>query len=59
MIRSSRIGLAHAALALFAVAILAQAARVQLVQGKGWRAQAERQQTTDKLVNEALDASVR
>ena len=63
MIRSSRIGLAHSALALFAVAILVQAARVQLVQGSGWRAQAERQQTTDKVVpahrGDILDVSNR
>ena len=45
MIRSSRIGIAHATLALFAVAILVKAAHVQLVQGKDWRAQAARQQT--------------
>ena len=63
MIRSSRIGLAHSALALFAVAILVQSARVQLVQGRGWRAQAERQQTTDKVVpahrGDILDVSHR
>ena len=63
MIRSSRIGLAHSALALFALAILVQSARVQLVQGKGWRAQAERQQTTDKFVpahrGDLLDVSRR
>jgi cell division protein FtsI (penicillin-binding protein 3) len=63
MIRSSRIGLAHSALALFALAILVQAARVQLVQGKGWRAQAERQQTSDKVVpahrGDILDVSRR
>ena len=34
MIRSSRIGLAHALLALFAIAILVKAARVQLVAGE-------------------------
>ena len=63
MIRSSRIGLAHSVLALFAIAILVQAARVQLVQGRGWRAQAERQQTTDKVVparrGDILDVSRR
>src|SRR6185369_12564505 len=63
MIRSSRIGLAHSVLALFAIAILVQAARVQLVQGSGWRAQAERQQTTDKVVpahrGDILDVSNR
>ena len=63
MIRSSRIGLAHSVLALFAVAILVQAVRVQLVQGRGWRAQAERQQTSDKVVpahrGDILDVSRR
>ncbi|HEY9228079.1 MAG TPA: penicillin-binding protein 2, partial [Gemmatimonadaceae bacterium] len=50
MIRSSRIGLAHATLAVFALAILFKAAHVQLVQGKDWRARAERQQTTERTV---------
>ncbi|HEX3868525.1 MAG TPA: penicillin-binding transpeptidase domain-containing protein [Gemmatimonadaceae bacterium] len=50
MIRSSRIGLAHATLAIFAVAILVQAARVQLVHGKDWRAQAAKQQTTVRAI---------
>jgi hypothetical protein len=49
MIRSSRIGLAHAALALFAIAIIVQAANVQLVQSKRWTNFAERQQTTERL----------
>ena len=61
MIRSSRIGLAHATLALFAVAILVKAANVQLVNGRSWRARAERQQTTDRVVpaprGEILDAT--
>jgi len=38
MIRSSRIGLAHAMLAVFAIAILIKSAKVQLIDGKGWRA---------------------
>ena len=63
MIRSSRIGLAHATLAVFAVAILVQAARVQLVQGKGWRARAERQQVVARTVpaprGEIFDATHR
>lgn len=50
MIRSRRIGLAHSLLGLFAIAILVQAARVQLIHGKQWRARAERQQTTDRVV---------
>ncbi len=50
MIRSRRIGLAHATLALFAIAILYKAARVQLVDGKDWRARAEHQQSTESAV---------
>lgn len=61
MIRSRRIGLAHATLAVFALAILIQSARVQLAQGKAWRARAERQQTTERTVpaprGEILDAT--
>ena len=49
MIRSSRIGLAHATLAIFAIAILVKAARVQLVQGKQWRAQAAAQQAINRI----------
>ncbi|MEO7086764.1 MAG: penicillin-binding transpeptidase domain-containing protein [Gemmatimonadaceae bacterium] len=49
MIRSSRIGLAHATLAVFAVAILVKAARVQLFQGKQWRAQAAAQQSINRI----------
>jgi cell division protein FtsI (penicillin-binding protein 3) len=63
MIRSRRIGLAHSLLGVFAIAILVQAARVQLVQGRLWRARAERQQTTDRIVpaerGEILDATHR
>jgi cell division protein FtsI (penicillin-binding protein 3) len=61
MIRSKRIGLAHATLAIFALAILIQSARVQLAQGKAWRARAERQQTTERTVpaprGDILDAT--
>ena len=61
MIRSRRIGLAHSLLGLFAIAILVQAVRVQLVQGRQWRARAERQQTSDRVVpaerGEILDAT--
>src|SRR5215213_1698928 len=63
MIRSSRIGLAHSMLAVFAVAILCKAAQVQLVNGKRWRAAAERQQMTARTVpaprGEILDATRR
>ena len=63
MIRSSRIGLAHAVLALFAVAILVKAGRVQIVDGKAWRARAERQQASEREVpaprGEILDATGR
>lgn len=63
MIRSRRIGLAHASLALFAIAILVKAAAVQLVHGKDWRERAERQQTSDRVVpaprGEILDATHR
>jgi cell division protein FtsI (penicillin-binding protein 3) len=48
MIHSRRIGFAHTALAVFAVAILIQAARVQLVQGNTWRVRADRQQTRER-----------
>ncbi len=50
MIRSRRIGLAHAVLAAFAIAILLKAADVQLVQGTRWRARAARQQTAERVV---------
>lgn len=50
MIRSRRIGLAHATLAVFALAILVQAARVQLIHGHDWRMRAERQQVVEQKV---------
>jgi len=50
VIRSKRIGLAHAVLAAFAIAILFKAADVQLVQGTRWRARAARQQTAERVV---------
>ncbi|HEY7393413.1 MAG TPA: penicillin-binding transpeptidase domain-containing protein [Gemmatimonadaceae bacterium] len=63
MIHSRRIGIAHTALAIFAVAILVRAARVQLVQGGTWRVRAERQQTREHEVpaprGEILDATHR
>ncbi len=63
MIRSSRIGLAHALLAVFAIALLLKSAKLQLLDGKDWRASAEHQQTTDRTVpaprGEILDATHR
>jgi cell division protein FtsI (penicillin-binding protein 3) len=43
MLRPSRIALIHAALLLFAVALVLRAADVQLVQAATWRARAQRQ----------------
>lgn len=63
MIRSNRIGIAHATLAVFAIAILVKAGKLQLVQGHDWRAKAERQQTSAKTVpaprGQILDATHR
>ena len=63
MIRPSRIGVAHATLALFALAILVKAGQVQLVQGKAWRARADRQQSRQRDVpaprGDILDVSHR
>ncbi|MEO5903804.1 MAG: penicillin-binding transpeptidase domain-containing protein [Gemmatimonadaceae bacterium] len=42
--RINRVTLIHAALAVFAVALVAQAARVQIFQGDQWAARARRQQ---------------
>lgn len=44
MVRLSRIGVIHLALIAFALLLIAQAARVQLVQGKDWAESARRQQ---------------
>jgi cell division protein FtsI (penicillin-binding protein 3) len=61
MIRTSRIGLAHLMLALFAAAIVFRSAQIQLVNGAKWRARAERQQSRDRTVpaprGEILDAT--
>jgi cell division protein FtsI (penicillin-binding protein 3) len=61
MPRSRRIGLVHAALALFALALLAKAAHVQLWQRGRWAARAARQQVAVRPVpaprGEILDAS--
>jgi cell division protein FtsI (penicillin-binding protein 3) len=55
--------LAHAVLAVFAVALLIKAANVQLVQGTRWRARAARQQTAERVVpaprGDILDATRR
>lgn len=63
MIRSSRIGLAHLTLALFALAILVKAAHVQLIEGDRWRNLAERQQMSATEIpaprGEILDATRR
>jgi cell division protein FtsI (penicillin-binding protein 3) len=48
MIRSRRIGIVHATLALFALAVIGQAAHVQLLQGHTWRARAARQQLSPR-----------
>jgi cell division protein FtsI (penicillin-binding protein 3) len=48
MIRSRRIKIVHALLALFALAVIAQAAHVQLLQGTTWRARAARQQLSPR-----------
>lgn len=44
MVRPSRISVIHIMLAIFAVALIAQAARVQLVQGPEWSSRARQQQ---------------
>ena len=44
MIRSRRIKIVHGLLAMFALAVIGQAAHVQLLQGHTWRARAARQQ---------------
>lgn len=50
MTRPSRVGLVHVGLALFAFAIVAKAARVQIFQQRSWAATAERQQSTERVV---------
>jgi len=46
----SRVGLVHLSLALFAVALLAKSASVQLVQGSRWTASAQRQQSIETTI---------
>src|SRR5688572_33335357 len=61
MHRGRRIGLVHAALALFAVALVAKAGHVQLWQQGRWAARAARQQVAVRPVpaprGEILDAA--
>ena len=61
MIRSRRIKIAHALLAVFALAVIGQAAHVQLMQGNTWRARAARQQLAPRETpaprGEILDAA--
>ncbi|MEO8577910.1 MAG: hypothetical protein ABI556_14475, partial [Gemmatimonadales bacterium] len=44
MVRLSRVSVIHLILVLFAVALIGQAAKVQIVQGKDWAERARRQQ---------------
>ena len=46
----SRVGLVHLSLALFAVALLAKSASVQLVQRSRWTASAQRQQSIESTI---------
>lgn len=46
----SRVGLVHLGLALFAVAIVARSARVQIMNGSQWAASALRQQSTASVI---------
>ena len=46
----SRVGLVHLVLALFALTIVGQAARVQIWQGRAWAASASRQQSTERAI---------
>ncbi|MFI5255736.1 MAG: penicillin-binding transpeptidase domain-containing protein [Gemmatimonadales bacterium] len=50
MTRPNRVGLVHLGLALFAIAIVGKAARIQLGQQARWAARAERQQSTERTV---------
>ena len=46
----SRLGVVHMALGLFFIAIVAQAARVQLVNGNAWQRRADRQQVREREI---------
>ncbi len=63
MIRNSRIGLVHLSLAALALAVIAKAGQVQLVQGRTWAAQAHNQHFTSRTVpaprGDILDATGR
>ncbi len=63
MIRSSRIGILHLSLAVFALAVIAKSAKVQLVDGKAWAAEARTQHFTHRelpaLRGDILDAAGR
>lgn len=48
MIRSSRIGIVHLTLALFALALLGKTAHLQLAEGERWEQLAARQQVAEK-----------
>lgn len=50
MTRPRRVGLVHLALALFALALVGKAARIQLGQRARWTARAERQQGAERIV---------
>src|SRR5205814_5012156 len=61
MIRSRRIKIVHVLLAVFALAVIGQAAHVQLLQGHAWRVRAARQQLAPRETpaprGEILDAA--
>ncbi|MDB4907528.1 MAG: penicillin-binding protein transpeptidase [Gemmatimonadetes bacterium] len=61
MIRSSRIGIVHLTLAVFAIALLVRAARVQIVQGREWADRAAHQHVSEREVpaprGQILDAT--
>ncbi len=63
MIRNSRVGVIHFTLALFAVAVIAKSAKVQLVDGRAWAAQARNQHFQSRdvpaLRGDILDAAGR
>ena len=53
MVRLSRVSVIHLMLALFAVLLIGQAARVQLVQGGQWAEKARRQQFNNRSFSAA------
>src|SRR6476620_11678509 len=61
MTRPSRVGIIHLGLALFAIALVVKAARVQVWERRSWTASAIRQQSTERVVpaprGEILDAA--